>query len=317
MAPAVSIILPVFNRLEYLRAAIESVHAQTFGDWQLIIADDGSGAATRSYLERFEAEPRTRLISLTHTGNPGSVRNAALRAATGKYVAFLDSDDAWLPTKLERQVAALRARPRCRWSYTRYAGIDAHGRTCALTAPGPWRSCEGAIVEQILTLEAKIATASVLADRLLVNEAGCFDEQQAMFEHYDLWLRLALRSDVVLIDEALTCVRVHGEHYSTHGVASLESRDRWLEKAYTLVAGAGVRSLVRELRVRVGVDLASARAETNRAAALDSLVRGCVHWWRHRRWWRGAARVSLKVAAPRWLLRSYRRHARTLARTSS
>ena len=92
--PAVSIIFPTYDRLRYLRPAIDSVLAQTFTDWELIIADDGSEEETRSYL-RSLGDRRMRTLWLPHSGNPARVRNAALRMTTGALVAFLDSDDLW------------------------------------------------------------------------------------------------------------------------------------------------------------------------------------------------------------------------------
>jgi len=117
--PTVSIVLPTFNRLPYLRAAVDSVFAQSFQDWELIIADDGSDAETSAYLQTVAGMPRVKLLCLPHTGNPPAVRNAALREAHAEYVAFLDSDDIWLPRKLESQLASLRCRPTRKWSYTR------------------------------------------------------------------------------------------------------------------------------------------------------------------------------------------------------
>jgi glycosyltransferase involved in cell wall biosynthesis len=317
MTPTVSVILPVFNRLQYLRPAVESVLAQTLTDWELVIADDGSAAATRAYLETLERRPRTKIVWLAHTGNPSAVRNAALRAASGEYVAFLDSDDAWLPTKLQRQVSALRSRTDCRWCYTGYASIDDSGEVTSQPSPRPWAPWQGAIATQIVTLEALIATASVLVERHLVSQVGGFDEQQAMFEHYDLWLRLALRSNIVLIDEPLTHLRVHKQHYSTPGVASLQSRDRLLDNAARLVRDPHMRSVIRTLRVRTVLDIANAHADTNRITALKTLLHGGRSWWQQLSWWKGAARVSLKVATPRPLLRIYRqRRSRALARTT-
>src|SRR3954470_20897049 len=106
---AVSIVVPTFNRLDYLRPALASVFAQTWNDWDLVIADDGSDDDVRAYLHDLELEqrPRVRVLSLPHRGNPAAVRNAALHVATGTYVAFLDSDDLWAPRKLELQLDAL------------------------------------------------------------------------------------------------------------------------------------------------------------------------------------------------------------------
>ena len=123
----ISIILPTFNRLEYLRLTLESVFAQTFEDWELIVADDGSDVATREYLGALAGAHRIKRVWLSHTGNPAAVRNAALREARGDYVAFLDSDDLWAPRKLESQMALLRQRRGRQWSYTAFTRVDRRG----------------------------------------------------------------------------------------------------------------------------------------------------------------------------------------------
>jgi glycosyltransferase involved in cell wall biosynthesis len=122
--PLVSVILPCFERLRFLRFAVDSVRAQTFPHWELIIADDGSGPAVHSYLQELASETRIRVVTLSHTGNPAAVRNAALRRAATEYVAFLDSDDVWLPRKLELQLASLRRRKECAWGYTAYEPVN-------------------------------------------------------------------------------------------------------------------------------------------------------------------------------------------------
>src|SRR5689334_3462667 len=106
--PLVAIVLPTFGRLHYLRSTVDCIYRQTFEDWELIIADDGSDAETREYLHS-AGDSRVRVIWLSHTGVPAIVRNAALREARARYVAFLDSDDLWAPQKLERQVQTLQA----------------------------------------------------------------------------------------------------------------------------------------------------------------------------------------------------------------
>src|SRR5471030_100631 len=136
--PVVSIILPTFNRLRFLRPAVDSVLAQTFADWQLIIADDGSDEATRRYLRALDRHGRVSLIWLAHSGIPAIVRNAALRQARGDYVAFMDSDDLWSPEKLQRQLESLQQRPGCRWSYTAFSQIDEFGVPLAEEATRRW-----------------------------------------------------------------------------------------------------------------------------------------------------------------------------------
>jgi glycosyltransferase involved in cell wall biosynthesis len=114
-SPSISVILPTFNRMEFLRAAVESVLRQTDPDWELIIADDGSGEETKAYLRSLD-DPRVRVLFLAHSGRPSVARNVAIRVARGTYLAFMDSDDIWAPTKLEAQLRAMRTTPSRRWS---------------------------------------------------------------------------------------------------------------------------------------------------------------------------------------------------------
>ncbi|MGH8140840.1 MAG: glycosyltransferase family 2 protein [Steroidobacteraceae bacterium] len=306
--PSVSVILPAFNRLKYLRPAVESVFVQTLADWELVIADDGSEEETRAYLRALASDTRVRVIWLPHSGNPAAVRNSAMGQARGEYLAFLDSDDEWLPTKLEKQIGSLRTCAGRRWSYTGSVSIDAKGESCAHAAAVPRHG--GAILEFLLRHEVAIWTPTVVAERRLVAEAGGFDAALLLFEDYDLWLRLACRSEIDLIDEPLTRVRrFHDEHHSAseRGASMLGSWHRALGKLRSLVAEPRLQSLVQRLFAQSTLDLASVRADTDRRAAARLLLGGCVHSWRRMNWWTGLARVLLKVAAPRAMLAFYRR----------
>src|SRR5215472_3768025 len=213
-SPALSIIIPTFNRLNFLRTAIASVFSQTFKDWELIIADDGSGPETAAYLEALQNPPQVEVLRLSHSGNPGAVRNAALHAANGALVAFLDSDDTWSPTKLERQVVSLLPHTHRRWSYTAYDEIDELGAPLPPQNRRKWTGHEGAIFEQVVKTEAFLRTPSVVvAERRLVLELGGFDERQFFAEDYDLWVRLALHAEAAVVNEPLVHVRVHPDSY--------------------------------------------------------------------------------------------------------
>ncbi|HET9391141.1 MAG TPA: glycosyltransferase [Steroidobacteraceae bacterium] len=306
--PSVSVILPTFNRLNYLRSTVESVLVQTLRDWELIIADDGSGQETRTYLESLQSDRRVRILWLPHSGNPSSVRNCAWRQARGEYLAFLDSDDEWLPTKLERQVASLRRSPFRRWSYTGYIIIDARGEP----RPGPAAlpQFQGAVLERLLRHEVSIWTPAVVAERRLVEEAGGFDEQLLVFEDYDLWLRLACRSDLDLLDEPLTRVRrAHDQHHSegSHGASMLAGWHHSLGKLRREPMPPGARALVDRLYAQSGLSLASRLADTDRLAAALQLARASAGSWDCPGWWAELPRLLLKLAAPRGLLGYYRR----------
>src|SRR5262249_55824802 len=186
MSPAVSIVLPTFNRLRYLPAAIESVFAQTFTDWELIVADDGSEAQTQAYLVSVADPPRVRVLHLPHTGNPGSVRNAAWRSAHGEYIAFLDSDDIWSPEKLTLQLAALHRHPERGWSHTAFAIIDASGAPL-YGANTRWPATEGWVVERLIRMEIVVATSPLIVRLSLLEQLAGVHDTQRLTAAYELW----------------------------------------------------------------------------------------------------------------------------------
>jgi hypothetical protein len=309
-SPAVSVILPTFNRLQYLRPAVDSVLAQTFEDWELVIADDGSALETTSYLETVSSHPRVRLMRLIHTGNPSIVRNEALRAARGEYVAFMDSDDVWLPRKLEIQLGALRA-SQCRWSYTALTRVNAAGEVMPREAPGRRRTPGGSILKQLLALEVAVATPAVMAERSLMSEVSGFDEQQLFFEEYDLWLRLSSRAEVCAVAEPLVLIRNHEQHYSADRVGVYQARFKLLDKVERSSAGADLVAVLNSERAKTAAALAEVLAPLDRPAeALRMLWRGRSCALQSRSGLVRAAVTAARAIAPAWLrslVRHYRR----------
>ena len=313
-AAIVSVVLPTFNRLRFLRPAVESLYAQTFTDWELILADDGSDLETRQYLQSLANHPRVTVEWLPHTGRPSIVRNAALRRAGGAYVAFLDSDDLWAPTKLERQIDTLRTRVNCRWSYTGFLRVDAWGNPLPEEARRSWWvPYEGDIFEQVATGRAAIRTPSVLATRQLIAQAGGFDEAMLSAEDYDLWLRLALYSEVAIVDEPLVHVRYHDENHTREWQSAFVGRDRSLSLRQQLV-DSGRRSLLRRERMRNALKLAATHANLG---AQDRMMRtlweSLPFCWTYPQWWLGASKAVLRPYLPRGLIELHRKRRRTEA----
>jgi glycosyltransferase involved in cell wall biosynthesis len=297
----VSIILPAFNRLAYLRLAVESVLAQTCRDWELIVADDGSASQTREFLATLDQPPRVRILWRAHSGIPAAVRNAALREARGQYVAFLDSDDTWVPQKLEMQIEALRAQPRCRWSYSAFTQVDAQGAVLEEEARRRWTPHQGPIFEKILRNQAAFRSPSVvLAERELLMQVGGFDEQMPSAEDFDLYVRLALCSEIALVDKPLTCVRVHEENYSGNDLASgLAGRDYALRKLQANPAAARWYTLLRAQRVNTAVGLAATYALMNsRVYVLRTVRDSFPYGWSDLHWWCGVSKACIRTLAP-------------------
>jgi glycosyltransferase involved in cell wall biosynthesis len=285
-APKVSVILPTYNRLPFLRVAVASVIAQTYRKWNLIIADDGSDAETRTYLAKLATLPQVRVLHLPHSGNPARTRNAALRNSDGEYVAFLDSDDEWEPVKLRKQLDALAADRTSKWCYTGFLRIDATGRPLAAERHRSWTPYAGEIFAALVTTHASIRTPSVLAERALVQQVGAFDESYLAAEDYDLWMRLALHSTVALVDEPLVRVRVHGlNHSSRQWPGALIGRDQSLKKLQS-TAPSQYRELLQRARMQNAVQLARSYAlHRDRRGALRTLYRSSGYSWRYPRWW--------------------------------
>jgi glycosyltransferase involved in cell wall biosynthesis len=304
--PSVSIILPAFNRTRFLRLAVESVFAQTFSDWEMIVADDGSNEETRQYLRGIEG-PKVQLRWLSHTGNPSAVRNAAAAAASGRYLAFLDSDDEWAPEKLQKQIAALQARPQSRWSYTACRHIDEFGHLIPKKRASATPAPEGWIFKQLLTLQIGIAMPTVVAERELFDEVGGFDEQQRFGEFHDLFLRLALRSEVVVVREQLCSVRTHHEHYSSNPIENHAGWLRLYQKMARITEGSKLRAHCVRMQADVSLSLARAHAEKNDyRAACATLAHALPFSWPYPRWWWGAIKRIARPAVPNSLVSALR-----------
>jgi len=290
--PWVSIVVPTFNRLQYVRPALDSVFAQTFLDWDLIIADDGSGEDLRAYLRELEGRPRVKVVWLPHRGIPAAVRNAAVREATGTHVAFLDSDDLWAPRKLERQLALLTARPECRWSYTAFRQVDRQGAPLAEERTRRFTPHQGEIFEQLVAHTAELRTPSVMVARQLLCDVGGFDEAMRSGEDYDLWMRLALWSPVALVDEPLVDVRRHDHNHSRNWAIAFDGRDRSLAKLQSAV-DPGRRALLRRERARNGAKLVAEHARRGeRFEALHAFVGSAAYSWSYPEWWWRALRAA-------------------------
>jgi glycosyltransferase involved in cell wall biosynthesis len=299
----VSVVLPTFNRLKYLRAAVDSVFSQTFTDWELIVADDGSEGETAAYVAALTHSPKVKVLRLTHTGNPGTARNAAWRAARGEYIAFLDSDDVWLPEKLALQVASLRSHPQRGWSHTAYALIDESGELLTGSLARRWPAVEGRILERWIKMEISIAVPSVIVRRRLLEQLGGFDLNLRMCEDYDLFLRLAAESEIDGIRETLTHVRKHREHFRRDSIV-FEDRGRAIEKFIAASTDPSLHSMLCKERAKTAAGLARSQAiGGSRWAALRTLATSSPYSWSHREWWLGGAKAAAHAVTPPGVLR--------------
>ncbi|MHC4443523.1 MAG: glycosyltransferase [Planctomycetota bacterium] len=211
--PSVSVIIPTYNRKELLADTLESVAAQTFKDYEIIVVDDGSDDGTREFIAG-----RDQKIRYLWQENQGvaEARNHALRVNTSKYVAFLDSDDLWKPTFLERAVSRIHEHPEEALVFTDFVSIDTNKKVLRGHRKIP---CSGDITEALFA-STFIHTSAVVARSSIVRDAGGFDGRLTHNEDYDLWLRLSVRYRFGLVAEPLCLRRCHFNSLSRKGCSA-------------------------------------------------------------------------------------------------
>ncbi|MDR2725972.1 MAG: glycosyltransferase [Candidatus Adiutrix sp.] len=218
LTPLVSAIIPTFNRAWSLGRAVESVLAQAYRPLELIVVDDGSTDGTPGLLAPLAARGHILMISQPNRG-VSAARNAGLAAARGSLIAFLDSDDEWLPGKLEAQVEFLKQNPDQALVQTQERWFRGGRRV----NPGRrHRKLAGDIFIPSLSL-CLISPSAVMLRRSLLDEVGLFDESLPAAEDYDLWLRVLARHPAGLIDREL--VIRHGGRPDQ--LSARPALDRW------------------------------------------------------------------------------------------
>ena len=198
--PEVSVILPTYNRGWVLREAIDSVLAQDFKDFELIVVDDGSTDNTGQILDSYNQD----LIVLRQSNRGVSAaRNRGIAAAEGRLIAFLDSDDLWLPRKLSSQVDFFNSNPTAVINQTEEIWIRNGVRVNPKTRHHKF---SGMIFERSLAL-CLVSPSAVMIKKNLFSKVGVFDESLPACEDYDLWLRISCQYPVHLIDTPLIMKR--------------------------------------------------------------------------------------------------------------
>lgn len=194
--PAVSVVIPTFNRAWCLAETLRSIAGQAFRDFETIVVDDGSTDDTPDLLVRF---PEVRVHRWPDNRGVSAARNRGIEMARGEWVCFLDSDDRWVPNKLQAQVEWMQAHPECPACYTDETWIRNGVR---VNPKNKHRKFSGDIFKQCLPL-CIISPSSIMLRATVLEAIRGFDTDLAACEDYDLWLRLASRHPVDFIPEKL------------------------------------------------------------------------------------------------------------------
>ncbi len=208
MQPSVPVISPTYHRGDMLRAALASVMAQTFGDFEVMVVDDGSEEDLRPAIGTFDG-PICHL-RVDH-GGAARARNAGIEAARTDLIAFLDSDDLWLPEHLARTVPILQEHPEVGLVYHDMVTLNPAGWVVPPRRSRPHPS--GSVTEPLFAYDF-IPTPSVVCRRELLNRAGCFDPAMVPSEDYDLWLKMSVLCRFAWVDQPLMQRRQHDGNIS-------------------------------------------------------------------------------------------------------
>lgn len=225
----ISVIIPTYNRCASLERAIHSVLSQKNAEFELIVVDDGSTDGTRDLIHQIPQ------INYLHQNNRGvsAARNFGIKHAHGEWIAFLDSDDEWLPGKLAAQVQFFEENPSIKICQTNEIWIRKGVRVNPMkkhAKKGGW------IFEHCLPLCA-ISPSSVMMHRSLFEQVGLFDESYPACEDYELWLRIASRYEVGLIEKDY--LKKYGGHEDQLSQKH-EAMDRFRVKALSGILASGI-----------------------------------------------------------------------------
>ncbi|MBE5942915.1 MAG: glycosyltransferase family 2 protein [Lachnospiraceae bacterium] len=199
MAGLVSIIMPSYNTAEYIAESIQSVLSQSYLDWELIVVDDCSTDNTDEVIKPYLADERIKYIKNATNSGAAVSRNRALCEARGKWIAFLDSDDIWMPDKLEKQVSYMEEND-YHFSYTNYSEINADGIRNGVTVSGPRRITKTGMFNYCWP-----GCLTVMYDAETIGPIQIVDIKKN--NDYAMWLKVCKKVDCYLLKEELALYR--------------------------------------------------------------------------------------------------------------
>lgn len=263
--PKVSVVIPTYNRAEFLMETVHSVLDQTYRDFEIIVVDDGSTDTTAQVLEPYSAQVR---YVWQENAERSAARNHGLRLARGEYIAFLDDDDRFLPDKLRGQVAALDRDPGIGLVASGFQYTDEHDTLIGEEYPWVGRS---PITLQTILFSGLAPIHAVLARRESITQVGGFDTHIRGCEDIDLWLKLSLAGCRMAWEPAIVCqYRLHANNWSRSPELHFMSHRQALDKAF---ADPRMPADLRRRRPQIDAQLDLSEASRLSAGGWDEAAR--------------------------------------------
>ena len=269
----VSVIIPTYNRKHTLKRAIQSVYMQSLLPYEVIVVDDGSNDGTKEWVK--QKYPNVKYIYQKNSG-VSSARNRGIKIARGDWIALLDSDDEWLPNKLNEQTNKIKSNLDVKILHSNEIWIRNGVRVNQMKKH---KKSGGYIFEKCLDI-CRISPSSVLLKKEILNDIGTFDESLKVCEDYDLWLRITSKYSVCFLDIPL--IKKYGGHSDQlskahngiefYRIQSLQKilESKILSKPQTLLA---INMMVNKMNI-----YASGLEKRNKIEELSKLKKNIQYW---------------------------------------
>jgi glycosyltransferase involved in cell wall biosynthesis len=260
--PLVSVIVPTFNRAHLIGETLLSVINQTYSHFEILVVDDGSTDDTEKLVRGFQ-DTRILYLKQPNSGLPASPRNLGIQHAKGKYLAFLDSDDLWLPEKLAFQVDYLEKHPNVGLLYTQCIGFIDKDQDIGQPFPEIGIAKSGWIYNDLILSDNYIPCLTVMIRGDILNQTGNFNESTRLraVEDFDLWLRISRLTQAGYIPTALAKYRMHTQGISRVEATLLENRLYLLN--YHEMSGYIDRKRLKRIRFQIYLRLLLTRKHTS------------------------------------------------------
>jgi glycosyltransferase involved in cell wall biosynthesis len=225
--PKVTVVIPAYNAMRYLPETMETALAQTFTDFEVLVVNDGSTDHTAEWVSQV-TDPRVRIVSQENKGLAGA-RNTGIAHAKGEYIAYLDADDLWEPTKLEKQVRCLDENPEVGLVYTWTALADQDGKSTGRVISS---HAEGNVWQELIEFNMVCCGSTPLIRRSCFDVVGLFSPDVSPSDDWDMWLRIANKFSFGVVKEALIRYRQHPSNSSKNFQLMLDTSRTLIERTF-------------------------------------------------------------------------------------
>ena len=226
-APRISVIMPAYNAARFIGKAVDGILAQTYGDFELIVVDDGSSDDTAAVLQGYDDERLRILVNETNQGIVYAL-NKGIGAARGEFIARQDADDFSMPNRFEKQIAYMQDNPQCALLGARGKTMDGDGR--ALNTPSPRTKIRAITFDELLGRNCLAPHGVIMMRKAALDDVGLYNPTFTNAEDYELWMRISRKYAAAKLPDILYVSRVHGAAQISYRHTAWQALADWLAR---------------------------------------------------------------------------------------